>query len=466
MFIIKEAIYGNMATVFHRTSVSDLVNKVFDSGFKPGSGDMYGKGFYSTYSFSSQGRESMKETYGPIVVKFAVPISTFFIFDYEEFKKSPNFNKLKKPSKENFLIEQFKFFKMDYSKFSQEEADFNYHSSATALWCYKNIKNFTKLCEGIVYTGQHDGQCLLSYNTKLVMPLSYTLDEGRSWEKVELNLDYLKKVAKVKNRFIQDLSVKPENFGITNYEFDENGFLNVFSYVKISSMKLNKIPFKFGKVDGSFYCSCNNLTSLKGAPQKVDGSFYCGYNNLTSLEDAPQKVDGDFECNHNNLTSLEGAPQKVDGYFDCNHNNLTSLEGAPQKVDGYFDCSFNNLTSLEGAPQKVDGNFNCSYNNLTSLEDAPQKVDGYFDCSYNNLTSLKGAPQKVDGSFYCISNNLTSLKGAPQKVDGDFDCSYNILTSLEDAPQKVDGYFDCSYNNLTSLEDVKKVCEVGGLIHV
>ena len=41
MFIIKEAIYGNMATVFHRTSISDLVNKIFDSGFKPGDGAMY-----------------------------------------------------------------------------------------------------------------------------------------------------------------------------------------------------------------------------------------------------------------------------------------------------------------------------------------------------------------------------------------------------------------------------------------
>ena len=39
MFIIKEKkLYGNMATVFHRTKISDLVNKVFDSGFKPGDG--------------------------------------------------------------------------------------------------------------------------------------------------------------------------------------------------------------------------------------------------------------------------------------------------------------------------------------------------------------------------------------------------------------------------------------------
>lgn len=37
---LNEKIYGNMATVFHRTSVSDLVNKVYTSGFKPGSGEM------------------------------------------------------------------------------------------------------------------------------------------------------------------------------------------------------------------------------------------------------------------------------------------------------------------------------------------------------------------------------------------------------------------------------------------
>lgn len=428
-----------MATVFHRTSISDLVNKIFDSGFKPGSGDMYGKGFYSTYSFSSQGRESMKETYGPIVVKFAVPISTFFIFDYEEFKKSPNFNKLKKPSKENFLIEQFKFFKMDYSKFSQEEADFNYHSSATALWCYKNIKNFTKLCEGIVYTGQHDGQCLLSYNTKLVMPLSYTLDEGRSWEKVELNLDYLKKVAKVKNRFIQDLSVKPEDFDIMNYEFDENGFLNVDGNVELNFKNLKKLPFKFGTIKGYFNCSHNDLISLEGAPKEVIGNF---------------------RCDNNELTSLEGAPEKVGGNFLCNFNKLTSLEGLPKEVVDNFYCSNNKLTSLKWAPEKVGGSFNCDYNQLTSLKWGPKEVIGSFFCENNKLISLEGSPKEVYASFHCTNNKLTSLKGAPEKVGYSFDCSYNNLTTLEYAPKKVNS-FSCRENKIKfEAEDVRKVCNV------
>jgi len=57
----KEKIYGNMAIVFHRTSVSDLVNKVFTSGFKPGTGDKYGRGFYATYELESQERPEMKK---------------------------------------------------------------------------------------------------------------------------------------------------------------------------------------------------------------------------------------------------------------------------------------------------------------------------------------------------------------------------------------------------------------------
>ena len=444
MIIIKEAVNGNMATVFHRTSISDLVNKIFDSGFKPGNGDMYGKGFYSTYELKSQLRSNMEETYGSIIVKFSCPISTFFVFDYEEFIKSPNFKKLNSPSKNEFLKAQFEFFKMDYSDFDFSKANF---TSETALWCSKNIKNFQRLCEGIIFTGSRDGKVLVSYNTKLIYPLSYSSDDGETWEKVEKNLDYLKKVAKVKNRFIPDLTIKPEDFEITNYEFDQNGFLNVFSDVDLSGKNLKELPFKFGKVIGKFNCPYNNLTSLKGAPKEVGGNFWCSSNGLTSLEGAPEKVGGKFNCASNSLTSLEGGPKEVGGVFDCSSNKLTSLKGGPKEVGGDFNCPYNSLTSLEGVPKELRGNFDCSLNKLTSLPFKFVKVGGFFNCYTNNLTSLEGAPKEVGGSFYCYYNNyLTSLEGAPKEVGGNFDC----------------------FSNKTKFtkEDIEKVCKVRGKITV
>jgi hypothetical protein len=52
----------------------------------------------------------------------------------------------------------------------------------------------------------------------------------------------------------------------------------------------------------------------------------------------------------------------VPGSFDCSENNLTSLKGAPQTVGENFNCKENKLTSLKGAPQKVGRNFYCFRN--------------------------------------------------------------------------------------------------------
>ena len=210
-------------------------------------------------------------------------------------------------------------------------------------------------------------------------------------------------------------------------------------------------------IEENFYCSSNQLKSLKGAPQEVWGNFYCNNNKIKSLEGAPRIVGESFSCDNNQLKSLKGAPQKVGNYFYCSYNQLKSLEGAPQEVGWSFNCNYNKLESLEGSPQKVGWSFNCNYNKLEFLKGAPQEVGLDFICNKNKLKSLEGAPQKVGRSFNCSYNKLKSLEGAPQEVGEDFDCSNNQLKSLEGAPQEVEGDFDCSNNQLKSLEGKPKI---------
>jgi hypothetical protein len=137
----------------------------------------------------------------------------------------------------------------------------------------------------------------------------------------------------------------------------------------LSQLGYKKLPnFEKIKVDGSFNCASNQLTSLSGAPSKVGGNFDCASNQLTSLSGAPSKVGGSFHCGSNQLTSLSGAPSKISGDFYCFYNQLTSLSGAPSKVGGNFHCSHNQLTSLSGAPSEVGGNFNCLHNPLTETD--------------------------------------------------------------------------------------------------
>ena len=56
------------------------------------------------------------------------------------------------------------------------------------------------------------------------------------------------------------------------------------------------------------------------------------------------------------------AEVRVNGSFDCDNNQLTSLEGSPKVVGGDFWCVNNQLTSLNGSPKEVGGDF-CCYDN-------------------------------------------------------------------------------------------------------
>ena len=338
---MTENIYGNNAIVYHRTRTSDLINGVYTEGFKPGDGDMYGKGFYSTYDLKSQLGEGMRVTYGDVIVKFQVTIKNFFVFNYEEFVKTPNYKKLKS-SKENFISDQIDYFKINYDKKYLGKYKDSKYSSELALNMYEN-SNLGKVVDGIIFTGSRDGNVLVCYVPKIVIPTSFSLDEGKTFEKVTpKNMEYIKNVWKLKQSgFYSDLDERPpmpEDFGIKNYTINNDGSLDVKGGVYLNDKGLTILPFKFNKVSDFFRCGDNQLESLEGSPQKVGGGFYCYGSQLKSLKGSPKEVGGDFDCSGNKLESLEGSPKKVSGDFYCYDNNLISLEGSPKEVGGDFDC--------------------------------------------------------------------------------------------------------------------------------
>jgi hypothetical protein len=177
-----------------------------------------------------------------------------------------------------------------------------------------------------------------------------------------------------------------KEYDIENYTINSDGTIDVDGGVDLVHKGLTKLPLKFNKVSGHFFCDDNQLTNLKGAPSSVGGIFSCDKNKLTSLEGAPQNIGGSFFCNHNQLTSLKGATKNVYS-FSCGYNKLTSLEGAPQNIGGSFFCDHNQLTSLKGAPS-VGKHFNCNHNELTSLENLEFKLFKSIDLKNNPIYSI------------------------------------------------------------------------------
>ncbi len=185
-------------------------------------------------------------------------------------------------------------------------------------------------------------------------------------------------------------------YGIANYTINQDGSIDVDSNVDLSNYRLTKLPLKFGKVTGYFYCYRNQLTTLEGSPDYVGGDFICQYNNqLTTLEGSPNYVGGDFTCHDNQLTTLEGGPKEVGGDFDCGGNQLISLEGSPNEVGGDFYCGYNPIYSVF----KLFPNYK-SY--LDSLDYGYLRGTNIVKSRFQEALEEigKGIPEKIEGYNY------------------------------------------------------------------
>lgn len=138
-----------------------------------------------------------------------------------------------------------------------------------------------------------------------------------------------------------------------DYELLPDGKILVEGNISLSSKRLTRLPDLSNViVTGSFWCDCNRLTSLEGAPASVGGHFYCYNNQLTSLEGAPPAVGGGFFCSDNQLASLEHAPAEVGEDFYCHGNPLEFLEHAPQKFRK-LKSNFGEFSSWDAIPDEV-----------------------------------------------------------------------------------------------------------------
>jgi hypothetical protein len=111
---------------------------------------------------------------------------------------------------------------------------------------------------------------------------------------------------------------------LENYTINSDNTIDVNGvYLDNNLGKMKKLPVKFGKVSGGFYCSYNELTTLEGFPKYVSGNFSCSQNNLTTLEYCPKYVGDYFLCDDNKLTTLKGIEKcEIIGNFYSRYNNI------------------------------------------------------------------------------------------------------------------------------------------------
>lgn len=106
----------------------------------------------------------------------------------------------------------------------------------------------------------------------------------------------------------------------------------------------------------------------------VPGDLNISKKELIKLPDLTNViVEGDFYCSYNNLTSLQGAPKIVKGHYNCYNNSLETLKGAPERIGGGFSCFNNDLVSLEAVPKSFKSLL-CDWGQFRSWDDIPEEL--------------------------------------------------------------------------------------------
>jgi len=213
----------------------------------------------------------------------------------------------------------------------------------------------------------------------------------------------------------------------------DDGLINVNGSVLINAnLNMTKIPWKFGRVKGSFTIDSANLNNLEGTPHTVVGNFNCVGCNLTSLKGGPTIVTGIYNCSYNNLVNLEGAPEAASNKFICAYNPIVNLYGSPKRITDEFNCKMCNLISLEGAPRTVGGDFICYGTKIKNLNGGPRLVQRTFNASSCKLISLDGMPDRIGRDLNISDNPISSLKGFDiKRVGGELFTTRTKITPEE-----------------------------------
>lgn len=130
---------------------------------------------------------------------------------------------------------------------------------------------------------------------------------------------------------------------ISDYIINDDLSVDVNGDVDLSNRRLYKIPIKFGRINGNFYCSYNKLKSLDGCPTIVECDFDCSNNELTSLDGCPIHIGGMFNCRYNKLISLVNGPKYVGVHYLVDNNEITSLYNFKCNIGKNFYCRNNKL---------------------------------------------------------------------------------------------------------------------------
>ena len=158
MIKLTEAIYGSLATVFHRSSTGDKSSFKVSVGKKRTGVAIFGGGFYTTYDIEDQLKNRMIKNYGEYIFKIIAKVDHFFAMDKEARQQMMS----KYTPKQKEAVKKIE-------ELVEVDEDFNHwKDDGWLIYVVNKIPAVDDLIrenfDGIIYTSKDDGKCALIFN--------------------------------------------------------------------------------------------------------------------------------------------------------------------------------------------------------------------------------------------------------------------------------------------------------------
>lgn len=162
-------------------------------------------------------------------------------------------------------------------------------------------------------------------------------------------------------------------YNIRNYTVVD-GLINVNGKVNLWQIGENKIPYKFGTVDGYFEISFSMLSTLEGLPNIIKGNLFMVNSSLKKLDYLPNKVTGLVDLSFNQLSDLYSLKGLDCGKINVDSNPVGYLYkfGIMEEVDAFntlrvvIDNELN-LKRLKYFYSLMDRNFDLDIDKLSKF---------------------------------------------------------------------------------------------------
>lgn len=391
--LLLEEIYGNVSTVYHRCDTLSKLESIIQKTYRNRSHihlSNYNSAFYTTYDMKSQKNEignknDMKKTYGNYIIKFIVKGLHNFIFtSYEQYKKIDP-----RATKEDYAEKQVEKLLPKIDTETKKELVYRInHNDHVAIGNTLEKCNLIGRIKGLEYNGGHDGNCLLIFDYTSLVPISYTKNEGKTWNKI-----YEKKyISNLKNNDNND-----ENVSIL---YDKNGWKLISAKNKTAVRKLvNKYWSKSSNqlLHEFDFLNINSIRSVYFLQQDNKNPYfiYLGENLKSGRED-------NKSINPNNFTGMRiyTKDSKGDRVSENINNFLKEIPDEILKLIKMDDTG-NNLYSLKEAPKRTNslsGFTNKKTTTIPEIRDAKKtEIDIDFEIP-TEITDKYGSIIRADAN--------------------------------------------------------------------